>query len=380
MISYEGRNNQAVNFLKTIYFDYPDWVECHPSVMPATWMKYRDEVEAIVLDHPRAFPGFTKGSVDFDFPNLQPLYESGEHVDTWGTVWKNVERGLDSIPVQEPLPDWDAFENWQPPDPLTQGDWGPRPEWKDVLAAMDKSKAGGGLAQGGGLPHGHFFMRLYYLRGFDNLMMDFATDDPRLQQLIDLVAGYSATVVAKYLELGAEVIGCGDDLGMQNALPISPGMWRRFVKPSYERIFGQCRDRDVPVVMHSDGHILEIINDLYDVGIRLINPQIRANGLPGLQQAAKGKLAINLDLDRQLFPFASKWELQDHVATAYKALHMPEGGLELHAEFEPDVPLLNIETVLTALEEVANLPEPAYRREAYAGFEGRKKPGQEAHA
>ena len=352
MISYKGRKREAVNLLKTVYFDYPEWVECGVSIMAATWMKYRDEVEDIVLRHPRVFPNYRKGQIDFDFPSLPPLYELGEHTDAWGTVWKNVARGLDSIPIKEPLEDWAAFDTWKAPDPLTEGDWGPQPDWDKVAENLKKTKEAGGLANTGGLPHGMFFMRLYYLRGFDNLMMDMATDDPRLHRLIKIIEDYNVAVVGKYIEAGAEFISFGEDLGMQHALPISPAMWRKFVKPTYEAMMGPCRDREIPVYLHSDGCILEIIPDLIDVGVRMINPQIRANGLKGINDVIKGKVSMNLDLDRQLFPFASKQEIQDHVGEAYNTLYMKEGGLQVGAECEPDVSLENIEVIVETLEEV----------------------------
>ncbi len=150
----------------------------------------------------------------------------------------------------------------------------------------------------------------------------------------------------------------GDDLGLQKSLPMSPAAWRKYIKPSYMRIFQPCRDADIPVGLHTDGHILEIIPDLIEAGVRLLNPQIRANGLDGLREVARGKVALDQDLDRQLFPFATPSEIEDHIGEVFEALYMPEGGLMLYAECEPDVPLENIDAICTALERVCNPPEP----------------------
>jgi len=197
-----------------------------------------------------------------------------------------------------------------------------------------------------------------FLRGFENLMLDRATDEPRLGKLISIVEDYNVAVIDRVLEMGAEYLACGEDLGMQQALPMSPPMWRKFIKPSYEKMFGPCRDRGVPIFLHTDGHILEVIGDLIETGVRIINPQIRANGLDGLVECARGKVAIRLDLDRQLFPFARPSEIEDHIGQVYEALYMPEGGLTLFAEIEPDVPLENVEAVCAALESVCKPPEP----------------------
>jgi len=356
MISYEGRNRQTINFLKTIYFDYPEWTECTVGLMPATWMKYREDLEELVLAHPRIFPGYTQGSKDFDRTD-NPLYQPGRHVDCWGTVWENIEAGLDSISVGYPLKNWSAFDNYLPPDPLKDDLFGTREDWERVKRKLDEARHHGNLATGGGLPHGFMYMRLYYLREFENFMLDIATDEPRLHKLIRMVEDYNSAVINKYLSLGAEYMTFGDDLGLQRSLPMSPAMWRKFIKPSYERMFRACREADVPIGFHTDGHILEIIPDLIEVGVRLLNPQIRANGLEGLKAMAKGKVALNQDLDRQLFPFATPSQIEDHISEVYEELYLPQGGLMLYAECEPDVPLENIDTICTVLEKICNLPE-----------------------
>ncbi len=357
MLSYAGRNRSTTNLLRTIYFDRPGWTPCSVSLMPATWMKYREDLEELVLAHPRIFPGFEKGRKDFDAVS-DPLYEPGRRLDRWGCAWENVERGLSSYVASHPLADWDAFESWTPPDPIKDDFLGPRRDWEEVRADLRRAKERGGLAAAGPLPHGFMYMRLYYLRGFENFMMDLATDDPRVGRLIAVVRDYNVAVVGRCLELGAEYVHFGDDLGLQEALPMSPKMWRRFIKPAYEAILGQCRDRGVPVYLHTDGHVLEIIPDLIEVGVRVLNPQIGANGVQGLREAALGKVAMDVDLDRQSFPFFSPSEVEDHIREVHHGLHLPQGGLMLHAECEPDVPLKNIQAICRTLEEVCGPPEP----------------------
>jgi uroporphyrinogen decarboxylase len=357
--SYQGKNRRAVNLLKTIYFDYPEWTPCSVGLLPATWMKYRQDLEALILDHRRVFPGYRQGSRDYDQIG-HPLYEEGEHTDCWGCVWKNIAPGFDSMIHRGPLEDWAAFDSWRPPDPKQDAPFGPQPTRQEIEKQCAAAKARGDLAGGGvGLPHGFFYMLLFYLRGFDNLMIDLASGDPRLQRLIDIVIDYNIAVIGRDLDAGAEIVYVGEDLGMQDRLPMSPDMWRRYVKPGYEAMFGPCRDRGIPVYLHSDGHVLEIIPDLIDVGVRVLNPQIRANGLAGLQRWAKGKVALNQDLDRQLFPFASPAQVEDHIVEVFQGLYLREGGLMLLAECGPDVPLETMDVICRTFERIGNLPDPS---------------------
>ena len=356
MISYTKKNRTTVNYLKSIYFDYPQWTPFQVELMPATWMKYRRDLEEIVLAHPRVFPGYTKGSLDFDFTNtLPPLYEPGRHTDCWGTVWENVERGLDSYPIAYPLENWTDLARFHQPDPLKENLFGPW-DWDQISREFQNALKNGNLATARGLPHGFMYMRLYYLRRFENLMMDMAMDEPRLQDLISIIENYNQTIINKYLRLGAEMLDLGDDLGLQHGLPVSPQMWCKFIKPSYSRMLAQCREKQIPVRLHTDGHILEIIPDLIEAGVTLLNPQFRANGLPGLKEIALGRVALHLDLDRQFFPFASPSEIEEHIGSVFETLFRPEGGLMIYAECEPDVPLENIDAICTQLEIFCNPP------------------------
>jgi uroporphyrinogen decarboxylase len=84
--------------------------------------------------------------------------------------------------------------------------------------------------------------------------------------------------------------------------------------------------------------------------VQIINPQIRANGLDNLVRTCKGKVCVNLDLDRQLFPFCKPADIDRHVREAVEALGDPAGGLWLQAEVDDGVPLENVEAICAALE------------------------------
>ena len=347
----ESRKKEIINFLKVINFDYPEWIPAVVSIMPATWMKYKDELEKIVLSHPTLFPNYKKG--DYKKIKLGPLYRKGKHVDVWKITWKNIEEGLDSVPVEElsPLKNWEDFENYTPPDPLKYDRFGEEIDWEQKRKNAEEQKEKGYLSSGGFF-HGSMYMQLWYLRGFTNFMMEVAEKNPRLDKLIEMVLDYNLKLLNKWIETGVEYIYFGDDLGLQKSLPISPSDWRHYLKPCFSKMFGLCKENNVYVYLHTDGHILEIIPDLIECGINVLNPQIRANTLEGIKKYCKGKIAINLDLDRQLFPFANKVQLEEHIKEAVDTLVLSEGGLMINAECEPDIPLENIETICKTLEKL----------------------------
>ena len=113
------------------------------------------------------------------------------------------------------------------------------------------------------------------------------------------------------------------------------------------------RHPDTLVYMHTDGCIHQIMGDLQDCGVDMINPQFRANGLDNLVRVCRTEriIPINLDLDRQLFPFGTPQELKNHVRECVEALYLPQGGLSLNVELHYDIPMENCIAILEALEE-----------------------------
>ena len=112
------------------------------------------------------------------------------------------------------------------------------------------------------------------------------------------------------------------------------------------------KDNDRLVYMHTDGCIYEIIEDLKECGVDMLNPQYRANGLDNLERICKGKIPINLDLDRQLFPLCTPAEARGHVEECVKRMYLPEGGLGISIEIGQDYPLENIDAIFGAANEM----------------------------
>lgn len=72
-------------------------------------------------------------------------------------------------------------------------------------------------------------------------MIDFAEENPNLYRLIEIIEDYWLKVIKKWIETGVDTIGFGDDLGLQNSLPISPSAWRKYIKPSFKSFLLSAR-------------------------------------------------------------------------------------------------------------------------------------------
>lgn len=307
--------------LKAMTFQRPSMIPIEVGVLPATWKKYRDNLNAIFLRYPELFPNHR--TPDYDNVPMPDTYHLGDHVDEWGCVWSNVQDGMEAIVTQHPVPTREAVLTLKAPAEI-------KPQLK----------------------HGFMYLRLADLRGFEEVMIDFAEDAPELQMLIDIVLEHNM----QRLELmnrtlpADEIYWFGDDLGIQTGLAMGAEKWRQYLKPCFMRVYSYWRSTGRPVYFHTDGCIWEIIGDLAECGVQVINPQFRANGIDNLVRVCRGKICADLDLDRQMFPFCSPKDLDEHVRESVMKLGSREGGLWLKAEIAPDVPLENVDALLAAMQ------------------------------
>jgi len=348
--------NDRENYLATIELRGPEWIPCSVGFLPAAWKHHREALEDLVLRHTSIFKGFKRGNIDFD--NVGH-FRSGEYfIDTWNVVWYHAIDGIYGQIAIHPIDEWGKLATYKPPDSTRFTEDGPREDWAKARRNVESARKAGAITFGEG--GNRFFERLHFLRGFQNLMTDFIRNPPELQQLIDLVISTNLRVIEKWLEIGVDIMSFQDDLGTQVSCMVSPWVFRRHLKPGYERMFRSCREAGSHVAFHSDGHILEVAGDLIGAGVTVINPQVRANTLEGIAKTMKGKVCINLDLDRQLFPFAKPEGIKEHIKEAVAILGSKDGGLMLSAEVGPDVPLENVEAICRAFEELCP-PSTGYR-------------------
>lgn len=334
------------NFLRTVEFRNPEWIPVSVNLPNAVWKKHREELEDIILGHPLLFEGYRKGNKNFD--ECPFGYRKGYYRDNWGCLWHNIQEGILGQVIGHPLSDWKFLDTYKPPDPLKKGDF-EEYNWDKIKRNIGEQKKKDFLTIGSG---GELFTRLYYLRGFENLMMDIATDDPHLPKLIEILTNYQLKLIDKWLDIGVDMISFHTDIGTQNSLMISPAKFRKYIKPMFKKIFMACRKAGTHVFLSSDGCLLEIIDDLAECGVSIHDPQIKANTLDGIARTYKRKLCAKIDLDEQMFAFCKPADIRKQVKEVVKRLYSPQGGLMIYGEPSPDVPLENIEAICSALEEV----------------------------
>ena len=142
-----------------------------------------------------------------------------------------------------------------------------------------------------------------------------------------------------------------EDLGMQTGLMLSPAHFRTFIKPVYNRLMSPAKNAGCQVHMHSDGDIKDVVDDLVDNGVDALNLQDLVNGLDWIAAKFKGKICIDLDIDRQsVTRFGSPAEIDELVRKEVEMLGSPQGGLMMTYGLYPGVPMDNAAAVMGAME------------------------------
>jgi hypothetical protein len=343
--------SERENYLRNASMTGPEWMPCSVSISGASWDLWRGAMEDVVARHPTLFPGFERGKRNFDEWDFGPAHRAGERfTDAWGCVWRSEVNGLEGQVEGHPLDDWSRLDSYRAPDPLAIADRGPV-DWAQLRRRVEDARERSELTVGG-TPHGFLFMRLWYLRGFENLLLDLATDDPRLPRLIELLAEHNRRLIGAWLDIGVDVMGFAEDLGTQTASIISPAMFAKYIAPVYKALMQPCRAAGAHVALHSDGYIMELMDQFHDCGVTIINPQDLCNGIDDLAREVKGRMCIRLDIDRQkIVPFGTRREIRDLIEEEVRKLGSPAGGLELLVGIYPPTPPENVDALCDAMEE-----------------------------
>ncbi len=343
--------NRRENLLRAIRFENPDYIPMEFVINDACWNYYEHDVLFDLMEsHPFLFPDFKRPKSGIYQPAyLVNAYADKPYTDPWGCVWKTAEDGITGSVHGHPLETWSGFGTYRPPDPLkTDGtypiDW-------DTIAEEVKAARAAGRFVTGGLPHGHTFLRLQDIRGYENLIFDMVDEVPELFTLITMVEAFNYQIISRWLELEPDMISYPEDLGMQVGPMLSPDQFRKYIKPSYQRLMKPVREGQIIVHMHSDGDIRTLADDLIDGGVEVINLQDLVNGIDWIAEKFRGRVCVDLDIDRQKITFGgTPSHIDALIREEVEKIGTRQGGLTMIYGLYPGIPVKNAKALMDAME------------------------------
>ncbi|MHC4561030.1 MAG: uroporphyrinogen decarboxylase family protein [Planctomycetota bacterium] len=312
------------NTLRAIRFEKPEHIPIVFWINPACWHHYQSEsLFELIAEHHILFGDYSPENKQL--PEIAPWERAGApYTDAWGCIWETTDDGISGTVTQHPLADWNALQFFAAPDPAKTNGMS-EIDWTAIKDSIFKAKSEG-KHYFGSLEHGHAFQRLIYLRGYENLLLDMTDRQAKLHRLIEMVERFSIGIVQRYIDLGVEMICYPEDLGMQRGPMLSPKQFRTYIKPIYKHIMAPAHKASSLVHMHSDGDIRDLVNDIVLSGVDALNLQDLVNDIDWIAANLKGRICIDLDIDRQqITRFGNPEQIDNLIRQEVEKLGSREG-------------------------------------------------------
>ena len=200
-------------------------------------------------------------------------------VDAWGVTRLFPENTPGPFPDHSPekivVQDIDEWQDYvkMPRTDYKEEDWW---QFQDMAKKVDRKEKLLTVMEAPGI-----FEQSHNLCEIQNTLIYFYSKPDELKGILNVITEYEfimAEQVCKYLK--PDAIFHHDDWGSQQSTFISPAMFREFIKPCYEKVYGYYKDHGVEVIVHhSDSYAATLVPDMIDLGITVWQGVMRSNNI-----------------------------------------------------------------------------------------------------
>jgi len=192
--------------------------------------------------------------------------EGGLIRNEWGMVFKDTGQynEFHKFPLAHAQTAKD-IEEFKFPDPFEPG------RWDAAQTTIDKyGKTHGIIAD----LETTLFETAWYLTGLEKFLVDMMMEAEYIYPLLEKIQFIHTEYGKKMIEMGADVLWCGDDFGSQTSLMMDQDTFRRIFKPRIKKMFQDFRsvNPDIKLAWHSCGAIKPLIPDFIEIGLDILNP------------------------------------------------------------------------------------------------------------
>ena len=279
---------------------------------------------------------------------LVPMYEAPSDDPTYCWAFGNAV-AVDRASMEEAaiIRDWSQLDQFlaEFPDPRYRG------YIASVQAARARHPDGYVLI----CWHLYFNGLLIYLRGMQNLCLDFYDARDELRRVCDRLLAFFRVRAPLTAEAGADGVWGGEDVAGQERMIMSPACFRELYLPYYRELGEILHAGGLDYWWHSDGILTPILGDLIEVGVDVVHPlQADCHDDREIGRRHGGRIAFWAGMDVQhVLPLGTPAEVRAHVRARRRDLNRPEGGLILGPgnTIGPEVSLENLVAYHQALRE-----------------------------
>lgn len=150
---------------------------------------------------------------------------------------------------------------------------------------------------------GPFTMMYWYLMDLETLSLTVYDDPALVHEMTGAYVDWCLDVAGRAVRAArVDAFSISDDWGGTQALLMSPAHLREFFIPPFRRLVRGLKTLGPPVIMHNDGRIWDVLDDLVDTGIDGFHPIERAAGgdLARVKQRYAGRLCPIGNVDNKV--------------------------------------------------------------------------------
>jgi len=279
-------------------------------------------------------------------------HSTGEYYqDEWGVTYK--KNGWPIIAqVDVPVKNRKDWQNYKMPGIKTPYRTG---IIRDAIKANESD-----LAMVVGLL-GPFTMMTWYFMDFENFSMSIFMDPELVYEMTNAYVDWSLQVAQLAIDEGRiDAFQISDDWGGTNGLLISPSQFREFFIPAFKKMVAGLESLGAPVIMHNDGQIWDVLDELADTGIKGFHPVEKAAGmdLKKVKDRYRGKLCpIGNVNNKTTMVNGSTDDVKDEVLDCLKT-GAPGGGYIISTDhsLHDDIPINNVFALIDTVKKHGHYP------------------------
>ena len=245
--------------------------------------------------------------------------------DEWGVTY--IKNGWPIMAQTDtPIKSRAAWKNYRMPSPSA-------PHRLNMLRAAIAANDGEIAILAGIL--GPFTMMYWYLMDIETLSYTIYDDPGLVREMCDAYVAYTLATVRMAVDLGGvAAFEVADDWGSTRSLLMSPALLREFFIPPFRAIVQGIRQLGLPVIMHNDGQIWDVLDDLVDTGISGFHPVERAAGmdLEKVKQRYAGRLCPIGNIDNKYTMTTGSPADVEHEVRECLRIAKPGGGYILSTD------------------------------------------------
>ena len=179
----------------------------------------------------------------------------------WGIVVEKGEEQHSSV-VEAVIKTMEDFENYEVPDAFAPY------RFDSLKRLVDRYK--GQYAIGVHLNDVLSIPR--NLMGFQELMMAFCLEPELVSRLVAMSVKLNIELAGEAARCGADFVFTGDDYSSGQSTFMSPATFRELLFPGLKEVVKGFHDKGLPVIKHTDGNIMPIMDMIVEAGFDCLDP------------------------------------------------------------------------------------------------------------